>query len=68
MDEMAYVKKEKVQPFRLCIECPECRNNMEFTGMSLPSNPPWFIHRCECGHSEKLKNRYPRIVYMETDN
>lgn len=56
-----------VKVFQVEFVCETCKQgNMVFDGMTLTSNPPWFVHKCDnvnCGITANLRQRYPTIRY-----
>lgn len=58
-EEKGYVRKTKAETFVVTYHCPKCQETMTYTGVMLPSNPPWYEHVCTCGHSERLRRTYP---------
>ena len=49
--------------------CSKCDGEMEFTGTSYITSPPYNIHRCnKCGYEEEfLGVTYPRIDYVDIE-
>ncbi len=44
-------------------ECDACHaGTMQQTGIMLPSDPPWWRHKCSnCGLVEDLRQKYPTV-------
>lgn len=49
------------------IERLECHGLDMVPEMTLASDPPKWVHRCHCGAQEIKDERYPRMIYEETD-
>jgi hypothetical protein len=61
-------RRVPVRTIRVTMPCPAegCAGEMRHTGLTLTSNPPWFVHRCPvCGHEDQLRRRYPVLEYEE---
>lgn len=53
-----------VRQFRQRVYCilGECKGELVYDGVTLPSNPPQFVHKCKaCGDMVRLRERYPRL-------
>ena len=62
-----HVKTKDVQvvPFYQKAYC-DCGEELEFTGMTLTSNPPQYPHKCpKCKKEYKLKHVYPVLMWKE---
>ena len=67
---MTIKKSSKVIPMRETIHCPVCGVDLAYTGTSLSSNPPQYLHVCPaegCEYREFTRETYPRIVYMNEE-
>lgn len=50
--------------------CEKCGTGlMRPTGMMLPSQPPWYVHRCNgCDAHANFNVSYPHYEYVEVEN
>lgn len=58
------VSKE-VKVYKVTMPCSKCDGEMEFTGESFLTCPPYNVHKCnKCGFKEEfLGVKYPRTEY-----
>lgn len=60
MKEFSY----NVNVIQVDAQCERCGELLRPTGISLMSNPPWYVHKCKgCGSEENLRIRYPYLAY-----
>ena len=55
-----------VYPYRIELRCDKCGAKMEQTGITHPTNPPQYPHRCvnpDCQHTFSAEMPYPYIHY-----
>lgn len=62
--------EKKVQAVTIDYGCDKCGSGfMRYTGLSLSSHPPQFVHRCnKCGYEETYRESYPHIEYRTVDS
>lgn len=61
MEKEVEVKTVEVRQY-----CDKCGEEMRFTGETLLSNPPKYVHKCnKCGNSTWCSKSYPCIEYRE---
>lgn len=61
MEKEVEVKTVEVRQY-----CDKCGEEMKFTGETLLSNPPKYVHKCnKCGNSTWCSKSYPSIEYRE---
>lgn len=68
-DYTKYEVAKEVKAYKMTMPCSECDGEMEATGMMYPTEPAYYLHRCnKCGHEEEfLGVTYPRIEYKYED-
>lgn len=60
------IKKVEVKCYRERLICDKCGEEMYWqVGEVNQSNPPKYLHYCECGHEVTEKEVYPRVYYEE---
>lgn len=60
---MPVERSEVVTPKRLRMFC-DCGEEMEFTGRTLMTFPPQYVHKCKsCGEEARLASQYPYISF-----
>lgn len=61
-----YEKRVEIIPVKSIMPCSKCDGEMEFTGTSILTNPPYNVHKCDkCGCEEEFSGvTYPRIDYI----
>ena len=64
-----YEKSKELKTIKIIMPCTKCNGEMEFTGRSYITSPPYNVHRCnKCGYEEEFVGaKYPRIDYIEVD-
>lgn len=64
-----YENSKDVKVVKVSMPCSKCDGEMEFTGTSYITSPPYNIHRCnKCGYEEEfLGVTYPRIDYVDIE-
>jgi hypothetical protein len=55
----------RVYSYEIAYRCKQCDELMRYTGESLMSNPPQYVHNCTNGHREHLRKMYPRIDFFK---
>jgi len=62
---MADERRVEVSQVRVDLIC-KCGGTLAFTGMTLTSNPPWYVHKCDkCGEREDTRRISGGIEYHE---
>lgn len=57
-------KKSEVKCYKIELECEKCNKNMFFTGQTLLSHPPKYVHYCKnCEIKVNKDKKYPYIEY-----
>lgn len=64
------IKKARVtEIYQINMFCDLCGKIMERENTMLCSNPPQFVYKCECGHTECSREIYPKQqVFFDAGN
>lgn len=64
-----WISEKEVKTFSQTIKCPQCGEDLKWSGMELTSNPPWYPHSCpQCNYCVNLRSAFPRQVYRYIKN
>ena len=60
-----YPDTVRLETYQICIFCDHCKEEVEWDGHVLATNPPGYKHKCpKCLKTFTLKHQYPTVGYQ----
>jgi transcription elongation factor Elf1 len=69
IDKIPESEDQPMRTVRRFYKCPSCGDShVEWTGVMLASNPPWYPHKClQCGYQFNMRVKSGQLVYLYDD-